>query len=421
MKKVKTTPKSIRSYKNLIPDELYGQILDLTKKLKGSRVIFINSTCKGGGVAEILQSEIPLLNDLGINAVWYNIEAEPEFWDVTKSIHNALQGNGRIVITKNMRKVFERFNALNTHDLKRESWDYLYIHDPQPVALPYFLDGEVDNAIWRCHIHVSRVNRQVWEYLKRYLGDYDSCVFSLKEFVPSDIPIKKRFIIPPAIDPLTPKNIKMDKMKARRVLDKMNIDTRRPIISQVSRFDPWKDPVGVIKAFEVAKQKLPDIQLVMAGSLASDDPEGERIYKELKAFSAKAKDIKILKGLSEEQVNALQTVSNVVVQKSIKEGFGLTVAEAMYKETPVIGGNVGGIKLQIIDGKNGFLVDNYMQCGKRMVDLLEDTQLRLGMGRMGKEVASKYFLLPRLIRDELLLFNKFSYSKENLVKSNILF
>ncbi|KKR18913.1 MAG: Glycosyltransferase [candidate division CPR2 bacterium GW2011_GWC1_41_48] len=423
MRKVRVYPKSIRSYKGLISDELYSELIELAKPLKGARILHINSTSNGGGVAEILRSEVPLLHDLGLDVSWQVIEAGKEFFDITKGMHNALQGNGKIVLNSESRKLYERVNAYNAHLLKakKEQWDFVFFHDPQPLAIPHFYDGKDFNAIWRCHIHVSPNNKAVWDYLKRFLDEYDAGIFSLKEFIPGDLPIKKRFVIPPAIDPLTPKNKKMDELRARKIVEKLGVDTRRPLVTQVSRFDLWKDPLGVIKAYIITKKRIPELQLALVGSAASDDPEGMAIYRQLKDYVKTEKDIKILKDLTEEQVNAFQTISQIILQKSIKEGFGLTVSEAMFKETPVIGGNVGGIRLQIVDGKNGCLVDSPMECAKRMAMILEDTHLRLKMGRAGKQIVSKYFLTPRLIRDELMLMSKFPAKKENIAKINVLF
>ncbi|PIZ86085.1 glycosyl transferase family 1 [bacterium CG_4_10_14_0_2_um_filter_33_32] len=402
MQKIKNSPALLKSYLPFIKEELYEEILELSKKLQGARILFLNATKYGGGVAEILQAEIPLLNSLGINVAWENLEANEDFYKVTKAIHNSLQGEKSFTFTVKTRGIYESVNEKNAKLLSKQKFDLLFIHDPQPMAIPFFWPN-APKSIWRCHIQISPTNPQVWDYLKGFLKSYESATFSLEEFIPKGLKIPNR-IVQPAINPLSPKNKKIDLEKAEEIIKKLGLNTKKSIISQISRFDPWKDPLGVIQSYRLAKKEFPDLQLILAGSAASDDPENFKIMAFVKKEANKDKNIKIFSNLDDIQINAIQTFSKIILQKSLREGFGLTVAEALYKETPVIGGDTGGIRTQIFNGKDGYLVKSVEECGQRIIDLLNNNTLRLKMGKAGKTIIADKFLLPRLVRDELSLF-----------------
>ncbi|HBG82113.1 TPA: glycosyl transferase family 1 [candidate division CPR2 bacterium] len=404
MRTVNPPPKSFKRYRKVILPEFYEEILELASSLQDTRIIYVNSTSYGGGVAEILRTQIPLLRDLGIDAVWKVMAADPGFFDVTKAIHNALQGNKDINLLESSKDIYEITNAINARILSASDWDILYIHDPQPLAIPLYLNGKGINALWRCHIETSLENEQIWDYLNPLFKKYRAAVFSMDDYTKVDVKVKKKFVIPPAIDPLSFKNRTMPQLRARRIIRKLGIDVKRPLVTQISRFDPWKDPLGVIKAYRQAKREIPELQLVLVGSQANDDPESFIIFEELVRLSKRDKDIKIFGNLTDSQVNAFQRASDVIIQKSIKEGFGLTVSEALYKETPVIGGNVGGIRKQIIEGEDGYLVGSIKECAIKIVELVSNPDLRLEMGKRGRKIARDRFLLPRLIRDELRVF-----------------
>lgn len=404
MKKNQKLPALLKGYVPFVRRELIEEILELASILKGKRIIFLNSTKYGGGVAEILQAEIPLLKSLGIDVVWKTLKANQDFYKITKSFHNSLQGEKDFILTPKSKRIYEGINKENALIFKKEKFDLLFVHDPQPLAIPFFL-GINSKAIWRCHIQVSLDHSDIWEYLKGFLNSYTSAIFSLKEFIPKGIKTKNH-IVSPAINPLSPKNQKISKEKAKKILDELGLDINKPIIAQVSRFDPWKDPLGVIEAYKIAKKEFPNLQLVLTGSAATDDPENFKIITFVKKEANKDKDIKIFSDLTEIQINAIQVISKIVIQKSIKEGFGLTVAEALYKETPVIGGNTGGIRTQIFNGKDGYLVNSIKQCGQKIIYLLKNDNLRKKMGKAGKQIVTDKFLLPRLVRDELLVFLK---------------
>lgn len=397
----------IEDYKGVISDSLFDEISDLAKKLKNIRVCHVNATSYGGGVAEILMKEIPLAHSLDLKFDWKNITAEPAFFDVTKKIHNALQGDPLTISEKE----WQTYSACNIDQIKRinpKDYDIFFIHDPQPAEIINCIGKNDAKWVWRCHIDTSEPNQKVAGYFLKFLHMYDASIFTMKDYILKGM-TEEIFIIPPAIDALSDKNKFMSHDEAKKIIERFGVDTSRPIVTQVSRFDPWKDPIGVVEAYKIAEKKIPGSQLVMIGSMADDDPEGQQIFNEVKKHANGDKNIFLLSnqdGINDIEVNAFQTYSDAIIQKSTKEGFGLTVSEALWKETPVIGGNVGGIPTQIEDGKTGFLVNSIEQCAEKMVYLLQNKEEAREMGKRGREVVRQKFLLPRLLRDELKVIER---------------
>lgn len=376
----------------------------LGEKLNGKSFLHVNATREGGGVAEILQRMIPMLGELGINARWEVIDGDAQFFDITKKIHNALQGNHE-EITEQMWSHHLEINRKNSEKMNLEA-DAVLIHDPQPAPLIDFKKSGV--WIWRCHIDVSSPQKAVCDYMTKYCQKYDAAIFSVAKFAQA-LPINE-YIISPSIDPISEKNRELTDKEISETLNKFQIPSDRPIILQVSRFDRFKDPIGVIEAYRIVK-KYNDCSLVLAGSPATDDPEGKVVLHEVREYAAKDKDIFILllPPFSDKDINALQRSATVVLQKSLKEGFGLTVSEAMWKGKPVIGGAVGGIPLQIIHGVTGFLVHSVEGAAFRIRQLLNNPEMSGQMGQKGREYVRMNFLITRQIRDYLSIW----YATEN--------
>lgn len=380
----------------------------LGEKLNKRSFLHINSTREGGGVAEILQRMIPILAELGIDARWEVITGDAHFYDITKKIHNAIQGFPE-TITREMWDHHYGVNSTNAEKLNLEA-DAVLIHDPQPAPLVEFRKN--GTWIWRCHIDISSPQQKVSEHLSNYCKKYDAAVFSVPRFAQS-MGIDE-FIVHPSIDPLSFKNRELKDEEIQETLNKFQIPLDRPMILQVSRFDRFKDPIGVIRAYRTVK-KYNDCILVLAGSPATDDPEGEAILSEVREYAGKDPDIFILllPPFSDKDINALQRSATVVLQKSLKEGFGLTVSEAMWKGKPVIGGAVGGIPIQIIHGMTGFLVHSVEGAAFRIRQFLNDPDMSERMGNTAKEYVRKNFLITRQIRDYLLIW----YTLENKVEN----
>src|SRR3990172_2954984 len=341
---------SFQRHVPLLDAALVEEIRALAQRLRGARLLHINATPYGGGVSELLRSVIPILRDLGIDAHWQVIFGDEKFFQVTKSFHNALQGMD-YNLDRESKEEYRSHNTRNARLLK-EGYDYIVVHDPQPALLRHYHGRDSTKWVWRCHIDTSKPNPAVWEYLCPYVREYDAAIFTCEEFVPPDLNVKVA-IIPPAIDPLSPKNMDLPVELCREVVDWMGIDPRRPFVTQISRFDPWKDPQGVVDAFLIVKGEVRDLQLVMTGSMALDDPEAWHMYHDIMDYTKEFDDIYVftnLQGVGNIEVNSLQRLAGVVVQKSIKEGFGLVVSEALWKGTPVVAGRVGGIPLQLQDG-----------------------------------------------------------------------
>ena len=363
LERVDVGRQSIWAYEQDAAPGAIDALVALAAPLQRLRVLHLNATPYGGGVAEILRSEIPLLRDLGLDADWGIIAGDDEFFAATKKIHNGLQGAER-TLDETERSEYLTHAATNAA-LLDEDYDVVVVHDPQPLAIPATRGRGNAKWLWRCHIDTSSPNPDTWEFLRPFVTAYDTAVFTLGNFVPPDFPLSSVAIVPPAIDPQSPKNVELPGPLAARVLDWIGVDVDRPLIVQISRFDPWKDPLGVISAYRLVKQDVPDAQLVLAGSMALDDPEGWEIYRSIRRAAGNDADIHLftnVTGVGNIEVNALQRCADVVIQKSIREGFGLVVSEALWKGTPVVAGHAGGIPIQLRDGAGGFLVDSPAEC-----------------------------------------------------------
>lgn len=376
----------------------------LSAPLEGIKVVHVNSTRVGGGVAEILMKLVPLMQDLGMDASWEVITGEDEFYQCTKSMHNALQGNP-VDIPENLIAAYEKTNGENAEELRRklEDADVVIIHDPQPAPLLRLCPNRKGKWIWRCHIDTGSPYPPVWNYLREYVNDYEASIFSMAEYA-QPLP-HNQYLIPPSIDPLSEKNIELDKPEIESMYGEFDIDPERPVMLQVSRYDRFKDPVGVIEAYRITKKLNPSLQLVLAGGGATDDPEGEEVLKEVYGAAGEDPDIHILllPPDAHRTINALQRLADIVLQKSTKEGFGLTVAEGMWKGKPVIGGNTGGIRLQVINNHTGFLVSTPEGAALRTQYLLKHPDERREMGIKAKEYVRQNFLITRQLREVLSL------------------
>ena len=395
--------KSLSDYTHLVGRKLIEEVRELAEDLKGKRVLHISATAFGGGVSEILFSLVPLMRDVGLEADWQIILGREEFFNSTKQLHNSLQGNPQS-LTDEEWECFFKYNEINAKELDGEC-DYLIIHDPQPAALHRYAPDASKHWIWRCHIDLSTPNKDDLGPVIELVNDHDISVFHLDQYKPKELRIPAK-IMPPAIDPLSPKNMALAQEDASYVCDQFGIDIDRQLICQVSRFDPWKDPLGVIDAYKQVKKDLPKLQLALVGSMATDDPEGWDYFHKTYEYAQGDSDIHILNNLNNVgaiEVNAFQSQSDVILQKSIREGFGLTVTEGLWKVRPVVAGNVGGIPLQIEDGESGFLVDSPEQAAERVLEILRDPPLGKRLARAGKEHVRSHFLMPRLLRDWLLL------------------
>ena len=399
--------KTLADYTHIVGKDLTEQIRELAEPLKGKRVLHVSATAFGGGVSEILYTLVPLMRDVGVDAHWHVIFGKEEFFNATKLLHNALQG-AEETLSDEQWEIFDEINAMNAEGLQGE-WDVVIVHDPQPIGLRRGALAKGGKWIWRCHIDLSTPNPAPIERLLPMIEEYDASVWHMEQYVPNDMGRHREAvkIMPPAIDPLSPKNMAFSPEDAAFVCRQFGIDVDRPLITQVSRFDPWKDPIGVIDAYREVTEQLPEAQLAMVGSMATDDPEGMEYFQKTFEYAGGDEDIKILSNLNNVgaiEVNAFQSQSDVCLQKSIREGFGLTVTEALWKGRPTVAGNVGGIPLQIEDGVSGFLVDSPSECAQRCVEILRDPGLGKQLGREGKEHARRRFLTPRLLRDWLQLF-----------------
>jgi trehalose synthase len=407
LQQVNVGHKSLADYATLSGRGLMDEIRTLAEPLKGKRALHLSATAFGGGVAEINYTLIPLMQDAGIETEWRVIQGQDEFFDVTKAIHNALQGNAQ-GLTREQEEIFKTYNKLNAEALGGE-WDYVIVHDPQPLAMIEHARDAGRRWINRIHIDLSTPNPAVLEFLSQWFDLYDAMVFHRREYVPSSNGIPTAFIWPPAIDPLAPKNMALSPEDAAYIVDQFGIDVDRPLITQVSRFDPWKDPVGVIEAWRLVRVRHPTVQLGLVGSMAHDDPEGWEYYNKTVEAAAGDPDIFILSNLNNVgsvEVNAFQVHSAALVQKSIREGFGLTVTEALWKVRPIVAGRAGGILDQVRDGETGFLVDSIEQCATACEAVLDDPGRARNMALLGKEHVRQRFLTPRLVRDWLALFNR---------------
>lgn len=400
---------TIDDYRSIVGERIITSIFTRMRRLYGKHVLHINSTYMGGGVAEMLSSFIPLMNGVGLDAGWRIVHGNTDFYGITKKFHNALQGQ-KINISDMKKQIYEQVNEAFSSYTHINNHDYVVIHDPQPLPLIQYYRKR-QPWIWRCHIDLSAPNRELWEYMKKFILKYDMVIVSSDKYKHRDLSVEYR-IIRPAIDPLAHKNKPINDTVIARQLKKFGVPTDKPFICQISRFDKWKDPIGVVEVFEKVRKKV-DCRLVMCGNMATDDPEGIEIYEKIHKRVRKhieSKDIILLTVESNILVNALQRRAAVVIQKSLREGFGLTVTEAMWKERPVIASNVGGIPLQIEDGVNGYLLEPDDEDGfvDRTVECLKNPSLGKELGERGRESVREKYLVTRILSDYLDLFNDLS-------------
>jgi trehalose synthase len=401
--------KSLADYATIATRGLMEEIRRLAEPLAGRRLLHLSATAFGGGVAEINYALVPLMKDAGLEVEWRIIGGGDEFFAVTKAIHNGLQGASD-GLSKTQEEIYRRYNALNAEELEDE-YDFVIVHDPQPAAVIEHFPDSAARWIWRCHIDLSEPNPDVLAFILPWLARYDGTVFHMPEYVPRVGGLPPGYIWPPAIDPLTPKNMALSAEDAAYIVDQFGIDVERPLLTQVSRFDPWKDPLGVIDAYREVKEEWPEVQLALVGSMAHDDPEGWDYYSRTVSYAGGDPDVYILSNLNNigsVEVNAFQVHSAAVIQKSIREGFGLTVTEALWKTRPMVASRVGGIVAQIQDGETGWLVDSPEECAQACLEVLGDLAAARQRALRGKEFVRRNFLMPRLLRDWLVVFNLLS-------------
>lgn len=398
----------LEKYRKIVGDKVIKEIQEKARDLRGKHILHINSTYSGGGVAEILDSLVPLMNDIKIVADWRIVHGKPDFFTVTKKFHNALQGDS-INLSERKKQLYIQTNEIFS-SYTNINQDCVIVHDPQPLPLIKFFEKK-QPWIWRCHIDLSKPNGDLWKFLSDFIIQYNMVIISNKNYKKNGLSVEQR-IVNPAIDPLSTKNKEISDATISKYLRKFGVPLDKPLITQISRFDKWKDPEGVIDVYKKVKTKV-DCRLILCGNMASDDPEGLEIFQktERKARSlVKKGDIILVREPASSNyifINSLQRKSSVIIQKSTKEGFGLTVTEALWKGTPVVGSNVGGIPLQITDGENGFLVDSWDAKGfaERIIELLKNPDLANKMGKKAIESVRKKFLITRLLSNYLDLFN----------------
>jgi trehalose synthase len=395
---------TLGAYEGIVGSAVLRQLRRLGEKLTGLKVVHVNSTRAGGGVAEILDWMVPLMRDVGVDAGWEVIEGNTAFFNTTKGIHNALQGN-RVQLSSSEWNAYHDTNGTNAERLRPmlEDADIVVIHDPQPAPLFGLCPDRKGKWIWRCHIDVSRPYLPVWKPLREIVQRYDASIFHMSQF--AQLLPHQQYLIPPSIDPLSAKNRELAPAEIESVRNEFNLDPSRPLMVQISRFDRFKDPVGVIEAYRLVRKILP-VQLVLAGGAASDDPEGQAVLEEVLAAAHADPDIHVLCLPSDAHrtVNALQRLADIIVQKSTREGFGLTVTEGLWKGKPVIGGDVGGIRLQVINHQTGFLVNTPEGLAHRVRFLLRHRNRMNEMGETGRRFVLENYLLTRHLRDYLTMF-----------------
>ncbi|MEM4970207.1 MAG: glycosyltransferase [Sulfolobales archaeon] len=390
----------LEDYKGIVDEDELESIRRLAKRVEGARILHVNSTKKGGGVAEMLRSIVPLANSVGLRVRWDVIEGDREFFEVTKTFHNALQGNKGLSLSRAMVEKYLEVNRLNAERLNLDA-DVVVIHDPQPAALISYKRNANSKWIWRCHIDLSDPNQEFWNFLRGFVSRYDGDIFSHGTYIPRDLTGVKIYISHPSIDPLTDKNKPLTPSEVEDIIRRHDIDPERPIVGQVARFDPWKDHPSVVKVYRRLREKVDGLQLVLLGSFADDDPEGERIYREILREVGGERDIHVINKHDDLLVNAVQRSMVFAFQLSIREGFGLTVSEALWKYTPVIARRAGGIPLQVIDGVTGYLVDTLEEAYERGLQLLRKPWLARILGSNGHQHVKKNFLITRDLRDYL--------------------
>jgi trehalose synthase len=402
---VALTERHLERYTPVVGGSVIAELRSLARPVRGLRVRHVNATSYGGGVAEILHNLAPLMNDVGLDCAWSVLDADGAFFDVTKRVHNALQGMP-LDLDDTQKRLFIDTQTANAREL--QDADVTIAHDPQAVALRSLAPERARAWAWRCHIDLTTAYQPVWSYLRPLVAGYEAAIFTLPDYVQRDLDGPRLVFSAPSIDPLSTKNADLPASEVREIVGRFDIDLERPLLVQVSRFDPWKDPAGVIDAYRIVKRAIPEVQLALVGSMADDDPEGQVLLQRTLAHAAGDRDVRILTnldGVKDREVNAFQRAATVVLQKSLREGFGLVVAEALWKGIPVVGGAVGGIPLQIIDGETGFLVRDVAECAERTLRLLREPALRARMGEAGREHVRRNFLITRDLRDHLQLVN----------------
>jgi trehalose synthase len=407
--------RDIHKYQPFVTAEALAALFASAERLAGKRIVHVNATPRGGGVAELLRALVPLQRSVGLDSHWYSLEDDRRIFLITKKLHDALQGSPE-ELTTDERRYYLDYSKNLAADITKERPDLLVVHDPQPLAAHSYCPGIP--AVARLHIDLTAPNTATLHFIKPFLAHYRAVAFSLPEYVPPFLAQERIVVSPPAIDPLDPKNIPLPENEQARILRALGLDLNRPIVTQVSRFEIWKDPLGVIEAFALLRETVPNAQLVLMGVIeAQDDPNAEAMLYRVRASAASLEsardDIHLLAhpedfhGIDNSQaVNALQSASAVIMQKSLREGFGLTVSEAMWKEKAVIGGDAGGIRLQIRDGENGFLVRSPAQAAQRALTLLNDPRRAAAMGVRAHEYVRRHFLITRLLADELSLLER---------------
>lgn len=404
---VDVVSQSLRTFEGVVDQSVLDELLALAEPLRGLRLLHLNATAYGGGVSELLRSQVPLLLGLGIDAEWRVLSADDPFFRVTKGFHNALQG-AEMPLTEEARETYLDYNEKNARSLEA-GYDVIVVHDPQPAAIRRFAPAKARRWAWRCHIDTSDPNADVWAFLRPVVAAYDALIFTMREFVPPDLPDGHIFVMAPAIDPLSPKNIPLPHALARRLMEWVGVRTDRPLMTQVSRFDQWKDPLGVIQVYRLVRERVADLQLALLGSMAPDDPESWELYRAIMEETRDDPEVHVftnLTGVSSVEVNAFQTLSDVVVQKSIREGFGLVVSETLWKGTPIVANRAGGIPLQLPPESHDLLVDSSEACAEQALRLLQNPQEAREHGARGREWVRQRFLLPRLLADELRLLRR---------------
>jgi trehalose synthase len=395
---------SLSKHEPIIGHDRVAELRRLARSLRGAKVAHINATSYGGGVSELLRSLVPLYRDLGIEADWIVIPGSTEFFEVTKGFHNALQG-ADFELTEEAQRLYVGQNQ-RAAELIPAGYDFVIVHDPQPAPLRSIRGKDHSRWVWRCHIDTSQPNPAVLTFLEPFLAAYDALVFTMKEFVPRSLRSHRIEIIPPGIDPLSPKNMEAPTDVFNRILGWAGVELDKLLISQISRFDPWKDPLGVIDVYYRVREEVPNTQLALVGQMALDDPEGWDIYRQIVNKADADRDIHVLTnftGAGNMEVNAFQSSSNVVLQKSIREGFGLVVSETLWKGTPVVAGRAGGIPLQMPEGVGGYLCDSTDGCAEAIVRLLRDPHKAGEFGASGRQHVREHFLITRLLEEELRL------------------
>jgi trehalose synthase len=404
---------SLGDYREIVGEHAIDELRVIAERVHGRRLQNINSTSVGGGVAEILTRLVPLLRELGVEATWDTIKGDQKFFEVTKALHNALHGKPE----KLTPAMLDHYRATCESNLRQMNFtgDVIWVHDPQPAALIQRRKDVGRQWVWRCHIDVSAPYQPAWDFLAPWVEQYDASIFSMPDFArPMGIP---QFMVAPSIDPLSDKNRELEPGAVARVLEKYGLDPGRPILTQISRFDRLKDPLGVIAAYKMVRKRH-NCQLVLAGGDAPDDPEGAAVLREVREAAGSDRDIHVLPlpPFSDLEINALVRGSTIVFQKSIKEGFGLTVSEALWKRKPVIGGAVGGIKIQVIHGHTGFLVHSPEGAAQRAMQLLSDPGLCRRMGENGHLHVKQNFLLTRHVKDYMLVMLALDHPGEDVVR-----